>query len=955
MCGIAAIYAYGTSSAPVGADEIIRMRDQMVKRGPDGAGLWISEDRRIAFGHRRLSIIEVSDAGAQPMATSDGQLRIVFNGEIYNYKALRAELQARGHVFQSASDTEVLLHAYREYGQGMVSRLRGMYAFAIWDEQQNGLFLARDPFGIKPLYYHDNGRTFRLASQVKAILASGIATQVEPAGHVGFYLWGSVPEPYTLYKDVLALPAGHTLWIDQHGPRVPCKYFDVADELISKPFVASQDTATVLSKAIRDSVRHHLIADVPVGLFLSSGIDSATLAGLASEERQELVAITLSFEEYSGTIDDESPLAKKIAKQYGCKHHLAHIVRSDFDDECDTILQAMDQPSVDGVNTYFVARAARQVGLKAALSGVGGDELLGGYPSFQQVPALAGALGVFSHMPKTGKFFRVTLAPLIKRFTSPKYASLFEYGGSINGAYLLRRGMYMPWELPEFLDGELVRQGWGTLEPLLANKPSLTPYAGVTTLEMTLYMRNMLLRDADWAGMAHSVEIRTPFVDIDMFRALAPYIANDVLPPRKRDLRRVPRHPAPPEVFTRRKTGFSLPIAKWTASPTWSKGELGIKGWADKVMSRQLITKTPPNAPRILIFRIGSIGDTCVAIPAFRLVRKRFPDSNIRVLTNFPVGNGIKAAPLQSVMGDSGLVDGYFEYPLGYDSLAAVTKCTASLKQWQPDVLVYMMPQRSSWQLARDYIFFRFVVGIRSIVGLSLNRASQRTAWNKSKQLYDSEASRILKNLVDLGTTDIADPMQWDLGVENEFAQPCIQLDFFLSANPFLACSVGTKVDTKHWGEDRWKDWAHRLSAELPTLTLVLFGASIEFDESERVARSWSGPIVNLCGKLTPRESAALLRKAIAFVGHDSGPMHLAASVGTPCVAIFSAREMPGIWFPFGTGHQVFYRQTECAGCRLEVCTEYQKKCIRSIRVDEILTATRNLILKHSVAQEESA
>jgi ADP-heptose:LPS heptosyltransferase len=356
-----------------------------------------------------------------------------------------------------------------------------------------------------------------------------------------------------------------------------------------------------------------------------------------------------------------------------------------------------------------------------------------------------------------------------------------------------------------------------------------------------------------------------------------------------------------------------------------------------------------------LIFRIGSIGDTCVAIPAFKLVRKRFPDSNIRVLTNFPVGNGIKAAPLQSVIGDSGLVDGYFEYPLGDTSFAAASQCAVSLKKWQPDMLIYMMPQRSNLQLVRDYIFFRFVVGIPSIIGISLHRASQRPAWNKGKQLYDSEASRILRNLIDLGAIDIADPVQWDLGVEKQLIQSGNRLDFFQPVDLFLACSVGTKVDTKHWGEDRWKEWAQRLSAELPTLTLVLFGASIEFDESERVARSWGGPTINVCGKLTPRESAAFLRKAIAFVGHDSGPMHLAASVGTPCVAIFSAQEMPGIWFPFGTGHQVFYRQTACAGCRLEVCTEYRKKCIRSITVDEIFTATHNLILKQVVTQKASA
>jgi asparagine synthase (glutamine-hydrolysing) len=214
MCGIAGIFAYRESAPPVDREELLRIREAMIARGPDGAGLWISPDRRIGLAHRRLSIIDLTDTGAQPMATADGRLRITFNGEIYNNRELKQELEAKGYRFHSNSDTEVLLHLYADRGVDMLHALRGMYAFALWDEQKQGVFLARDPFGIKPLYYADDGRTFRFASQVKALLRGGaIAATPEPAGQVGFFLWGSVPEPFTLHKEVRSLPAGTRLWV----------------------------------------------------------------------------------------------------------------------------------------------------------------------------------------------------------------------------------------------------------------------------------------------------------------------------------------------------------------------------------------------------------------------------------------------------------------------------------------------------------------------------------------------------------------------------------------------------------------------------------------------------------------------------------------------------------------------------------------------------------------------
>jgi asparagine synthase (glutamine-hydrolysing) len=247
------------------------MRDRMALRGPDGHGAWFSADGRVGLGHRRLAIIDLSDSGAQPMASADGKLVITFNGEIYNYRELRSSLEKAGHRFLSSSDTEVLLHLYAEKGLEMVHQLRGMYAFAIWDAKKQGLFLARDPFGIKPLYYADDGNTFRAASQVKALLAGGaINTAPEPAGHVGFFLWGHVPEPYTMYKAIRSLPAGTTLWVGQDGKKSLNTFYRVSAELAracdNPVSLGRREMQEHLRTALLDSVRHHLIADVPVGV-----------------------------------------------------------------------------------------------------------------------------------------------------------------------------------------------------------------------------------------------------------------------------------------------------------------------------------------------------------------------------------------------------------------------------------------------------------------------------------------------------------------------------------------------------------------------------------------------------------------------------------------------------------------------------------------------------------------
>ncbi len=589
MCGIAAIFAYAADAPPVDERELLTVRDAMISRGPDGAGLWISKERRTGLAHRRLAIIDLSPAGAQPMSSEDGRLHVVFNGEIYNYPQIRARLESSGVRFRSNSDTEVLLHLYREKGADLVRELRGMFAFALWDESHRRMVLARDPFGIKPLYYADDGRTLRVASQVKALLRGGaVDTRPNPAGHAGFFLLGSVPDPHTLYRGVSALPAGAVLTVEQSGRVSTSRYCVIEERIAAAADLSVGDAPEKLRAALLDSVKHHFLADVPVAVFLSAGLDSGTLTGLSAElQPKSLRTFTLGFEQFRGTPDDEVPLAEHVAKHYETVHETRWISREEFEGDLERILSAMDQPTVDGVNTYLVSRAAAKAGIKVALSGVGGDELFAGYASFRQVPQAVRMFWPFRLIPGVGRLIRWISGPLVSRVASPKYASLAEYGGRTAGAYLLRRGMLMPWELRRVMDPELAREGLEMLEPLASLDRSLVGVRGarlkVTALELCWYMRNQLLRDADWAGMAHSLEIRVPLVDIVLLESLLPLLAS-ATPPGKRDMANTPRRQLPPAVLDRPKTGFSVPMRAWLLGDSAPAGTESIsRAWASRV------------------------------------------------------------------------------------------------------------------------------------------------------------------------------------------------------------------------------------------------------------------------------------------------------------------------------------------------------------------------------------
>lgn len=558
----------------------------MRARGPDGAGIWIDDQRRIGLAHRRLSIIDLSERGSQPMHS--GSLSITFNGEVYNYQTLRVELEREGECFRSNSDTEVLLKLYERHGIDMFSRLRGMYAFALWDGTRRELLLARDPFGIKPLYYGNAGGCFWFASQSRALVDTGVlSNEPDTRAWTQFLLWGSIPEPRTAYSAIRSVPAGSWMRVSaERGVEPPVAHFQIARAFASSGRRATRED---VREAVLDSVRHHLIADVPVGVFLSAGIDSAAVLGVACDAGAKPETVTLGFSEFAGTAKDETPLAAEIAANYGCRHHARQVDRAEFEHDLPAILAAMDQPSIDGINTWFVAKAARELGWKVALSGLGGDELFGGYPSFRDVPMWTKWLAWARHTPRLGEFAGRMIGRLLQH---PKAQGLLRYGGTWPGAYFLRRGLFMPWEIDAERPSWLPQDREAIVETLLALEQMLTPnpgsdHARVSVLESGAYMRNQLLRDSDWASMAHSIELRVPLVDSVLSKALGPHMPVALPGPAKSALALAPATPLPDRIINRAKTGFETPVGQWIKDGKSTRSEPWAREWARRVLRQQ--------------------------------------------------------------------------------------------------------------------------------------------------------------------------------------------------------------------------------------------------------------------------------------------------------------------------------------------------------------------------------
>lgn len=561
MCGIVGIVA--NSKPEFAESRISLMLDRVRHRGPDDSGTYFSRCGRCTLGHTRLAILDLSPSGHQPMVSQNSRYVIVFNGEIYNFRDLRDRLRSQGHSFKTESDTEVILAMYEEFGPECVSHFHGMFAIAIWDNRDSTLFLARDAFGIKPLYIWQSGDQLAFASELHSILAAELCPAVlDSQAAFDYFQLGSVPEPWTLVAGIRTLPAGHfQIWSGgQPGPAVRWWSLDFPEE-VADPSEAQQ----LIRKALQESLSRHFVSDVPVGIFLSGGIDSTALVALATKlGHGKLKTFCISFDDVAY---DEGPLAARSAKHFGTEHREWKMGADEGIGLAEGFLKSMDRPTSDGFNTYCIARLAAQNGLKVVLSGLGGDEFFAGYPSFERIPEF---VRIWRMCQRLGLRRPVSsIIALLSR--QPRWRRLAEFMGSegtVPDAWLAMRGFFTRAEaasLAEHLSGNSVNI------QLLSDRLHHHCPAGedsansVSRMEIEWYMRNQLLRDSDVMSMKWGLELRVPFVDTRFAESVC-RIASPVRLAAGKKLLKDAVPEIPEWVLSQPKKGFRFPFEKWAES-----------------------------------------------------------------------------------------------------------------------------------------------------------------------------------------------------------------------------------------------------------------------------------------------------------------------------------------------------------------------------------------------------
>jgi asparagine synthase (glutamine-hydrolysing) len=560
MCGIG-----GIIDVSLTADEIRfrleRMQAKLRHRGPDDEGLYFDGRSGVGLAHTRLSILDLSFAGHQPMSTADGRYTIVFNGEIYNFWKLRDELERDGATFRSRTDTEVILELFRRRGDDCVDDMVGMFAFAIWDEIEQKCVLARGSMGIKPLYVWQRGPAIAFASEIRALLAADLAPKrLCPRGARGYLLYGAMQDPLTLVEGVEAIMPGDT-WTWQNGQVVKRHHYNFS---FAPDGVAAADAPRLASDALEDSVRRHFVSDVPVSIFLSGGIDSTAVLALARRcGFEDLHTYSISFDEVEF---NEGDVAARTASHFGTNHHDWRMTAADGRKLFADFLTSLDQPTNDGFNTFCVSKLAHDDGAKVVLSGLGGDEVFGGYPSFQAVPNLVRwhrRLAAANRLRDVGGRFaeRFALQTRLRRA-----GTFLQSDGQIAAAYWAMRGIFTPDEADQLVAKYLGATHVGFAdEPFGSEPPSFSSDEDrVSYLELTRYMQNQLLRDSDVMSMTWGLELRVPLVDRELIRRISQIPASTRLAAGKQlVLDAVPE--IPPWVAHGRKRGFSFPFELWIA------------------------------------------------------------------------------------------------------------------------------------------------------------------------------------------------------------------------------------------------------------------------------------------------------------------------------------------------------------------------------------------------------
>lgn len=571
MCGIAGILSPRLDHS-VRDESVQRMVQRQHHRGPDDRGFY--SDGPVTLGMCRLSIIDPAN-GHQPMISPDGRFALVFNGAIYNYRALKSDFAARGWNFQTNCDTEVLLAAYALDGSKCLGRLRGMFAFAAWDSLEKTLFVARDALGIKPLYYarlRDGGVAF--ASELNALLASKqVPREIDPTSAGEYLAWFSVPAPRTIYRGIANLPPGHSLRVDPQGRVSSGAWWHLPAPVRPGQVAANyHDFVHGLRAQLEDSIRAHRVADVPVGAFLSGGMDSTAVVGLmAKSGATHLKTFSLIFGEAGFS---EQASARLAAQTFGTEHHEELITGARVATDLPRILSSFDQPTGDGINTWYASQTARQGGVTVALSGLGGDELFGGYPSFSQLPRLQTLLPWWRALPARLRTAIVRRLQARGTVRARKLADFLTHARDLHELASLQRRV-----LPEVSrlsllspDARAQAERLGPHHPMLeefaAELIGASPFQTISAWELRTYMTDVLLRDSDVMSMAHSLELRVPFVDRVLLEWLWAQPDHFKYDPRtgKRALADATADLIPAAIRNRRKQGFTLPFALWMRS-----------------------------------------------------------------------------------------------------------------------------------------------------------------------------------------------------------------------------------------------------------------------------------------------------------------------------------------------------------------------------------------------------
>jgi asparagine synthase (glutamine-hydrolysing) len=566
MCGIAGVLFKESLASNDVENACFAMTAKLTQRGPDDAGVFIGEEKLIGLVHTRLAILDLSSSGHQPMLTQDGRYVLVFNGEIYNFLELREKLEQEGQTFVSESDSEVLLRTFVRYGTECTKHLVGMYAFAIWDSKEKVLFAARDPFGIKPLYFWKTNVGFGFASEIRALLELPLGPKQLDYNSVCRYLkYGSVPEPDTMIEGIQMLPAGHMLSISK-GRLETRAHWELQ---FKERAVSLEDAIATTREALLSSVERHFVSDVPVGIFLSGGIDSTALLAIANAiGKRDIHTFCVSFDDLRYK---EGDLAMRTAQHFGATHHEWTISRNEACMLFPGYLESTDQPSIDGFNMYCVSSYARQHGMKVVLSGLGGDEMFGSYPSFQTIPKLLKLYKTLSFPRAFGRIFQ----PLLKRVSfgnkGNRLRTFLLGDGSTLDAYEVIRIVFSDAEIQRFITkrfGKQLQQRIETCTKVGASTWSIADE--ISYLEITKYMRNQLLRDADVMSMRWGLELRVPFVDSRLMETLSSIPSSIRLTSNKLLLlRAVPE--IPEWIIGQPKKGFSFPLETWF-DDSWGSG-----------------------------------------------------------------------------------------------------------------------------------------------------------------------------------------------------------------------------------------------------------------------------------------------------------------------------------------------------------------------------------------------